>query len=61
MVVLRVLVDDYAEVWVDGQMPRDSVKAGDRFQVAIFGINGPISVAPLNTVWFREAKIEFYK
>jgi gluconolactonase len=83
MVVLRVLVDDYAEVWVDGQMPRalgrpspgaiqgfnmpnrivlkDSVKPGDKFQVAIFGINGPISVAPLNTVWFREAKIEFYK
>jgi gluconolactonase len=83
MVVLRVLVDDYAEVGVDGQMPRalgrpssgaiqgfnmpnrivlkDSVKAGDRFQVTIFGINGPISVAPLNTVWFREAKIEFYK
>ena len=79
--VLSVLVDDYAEVWVNGQMPRRSgylspatiqglnmpnrvvlagaVKAGDRFQVAIFGINGPISVAPLNTVWFREAKIEF--
>jgi len=83
MAVLRVLVDDYAEVWVDGQLPRalgrpspgaiqgfnmpnrivlkDSVKPGDKFQVAIFGINGPISVAPLNTVWFREAKIEFYK
>jgi gluconolactonase len=83
MAVLRVLVDDYAEVWVDGQMPRalgrpspgaiqgfnmpnrlvlkDAVKAGDKFQIAIFGINGPISVAPLNTVWFREAKIEFYK
>jgi gluconolactonase len=83
MAVLRVLVDDYAEVWIDGEMPRapgrpspgaiqgfnmpsrivlkDSVRPGDKFQVAIFGINGPISVAPLNTVWFREAKIEFYK
>jgi hypothetical protein len=81
--VLTVAVDDYAEVWVNGQMPRrsgypspatiqgfnmpnrvvlaDAVKGGDRFQVAIFGINGPISVAPLNTVWFREAKIEFYR
>jgi gluconolactonase len=81
--VLTVLVDDYAEVWVNGQMPRRSgylspatiqglnmpnrvvlagaVKAGDTFQIAIFGINGPISVAPLNTVWFREAKIEFYR
>ena len=42
-------------------MLADAVKGGDRFQVAIFGINGPISVAPLNTVWFREAKIEFYR
>jgi len=81
--VLRVLVDDYAEVWVNGQMPRksgypspatiqglnmpnrvvlsQSVKPGDKFQIAVFGINGPISVAPANTVWFREARIEFYK
>jgi len=36
-------------------------KAGDKFQIAVFGINGPISVAPANTVWFREAKLEFYK
>src|SRR6266702_6134132 len=81
--VLTAYVDDYAEVWVNGQMPRragitspatiqgfnipnrvvlgDSVKAGDRFQVAIFGINGPISVAPPNFVFFRQASIEFYK
>jgi hypothetical protein len=82
-VVLRVTVDDYAEVWVNGQMPRqsgypspatiqglnlpnrvvlaDSVKSGDTFQIAVFGINGPISVAPQNMVWFREARLEFYK
>ena len=81
--VLTVLVDDYGEVWVDGQMPRragfpspatiqgfnmpnrvvlaDAVKPGDKFQIAVFGINGPISVAPANTVWFREARIEFYR
>jgi gluconolactonase len=81
--VLTVLVDDYAEVWVDGNMPRRSgypspatiqglnmpnrvvlgaaVKPGDKFQIAIFGINGPISVAPANFVWFRAAKMEFYK
>jgi gluconolactonase len=81
--VLTVLVDDYAEVWVNGQMPRragypspatiqgfnmpnrvvlsESVKPGDKFQVAVFGINGPISVAPANTVWFREARLEFYR
>jgi gluconolactonase len=81
--VLTVLVDDYAEVWVNGQVPRrvgypspatiqgfnmpnrvvlsESVKPGDKFQIAVFGINGPISVAPANTVWFREARMEFYK
>src|SRR2546427_9882297 len=81
--VLTAYVDDYAEVWVNGQMPRragitspatiqgfnipnrvvlgDSVKAGDRFQGAIFGINGPISVAPPNFLFFRQASIEFFK
>jgi hypothetical protein len=81
--VLTAYVDDYAEVWINGQMPRragipspatiqgfnlpnrvvlaDSVKAGDRFQIAIFAINGPISVAPANFVFFRQASIEFYK
>lgn len=81
--VLTVLVDDYAEIWVNGQMPRqsgypspatiqglnmpnrvviaDSVKPGDKFQIAVFGINGPISVAPPNMIWFREVKMEFYK
>jgi gluconolactonase len=39
----------------------DAVRAGDKFQIAVFGINGPISVAPTNFVWFREAKIDFYK
>jgi gluconolactonase len=38
-----------------------SVKTGDKFQIAVFGINGPISMAPANTVWFREAKMEFFK
>jgi gluconolactonase len=38
-----------------------AVKGGDKFQIAVFGINGPISMAPANTVWFREARMEFYK
>jgi len=81
--VLTAYVDDYAEVWINGEMPRragitspatiqgfnipnrvvlaDSVKAGDKFQIAIFGANGPISVAPQNFVFFRQASIEFYK
>ena len=37
------------------------VKAGNKFQIAVFGINGPISMAPANTVWFRQATMEFYK
>ena len=81
--VLTAYVDDYAEVWINGQMPRrpgypspatiqgfnmpnrvvlaDAVKPGDKFQIAIFGVNGPISVAPMNFVWFREAKVEFFR
>jgi gluconolactonase len=82
-VVLKAYVDDYAEVWVNGQMPRragypspatiqgfnmpnrvvlsTAAKPGEKFQVAIFGINGPISVAPMNFIFFREAKVEFYR
>jgi hypothetical protein len=81
--VLTVNVDDYAEVWVDGVMPRaagrpspatiqgfnmpnrvvlrDAVAPGDKFEIAVFAINGPISAAPANFLWFREAKIEFYR
>jgi len=81
--VLTVVVDDYAEVWVNGEMPRKAgyvspgsvqgfnmpnrvvlttgVKPGEKEQVAIFGINGPISVAPANFLSFREAHIDFYR
>jgi gluconolactonase len=81
--VLTVNVDDYAEVWVNGEMPRaagrpspatiqgfnmpnrlvlrDTVTPGERFEIAVFAINGPISAAPANFLWFREAKIEFYR
>jgi len=27
----------------------------------VFAINGPISAAPANFLFFREAKIEFYR
>jgi gluconolactonase len=83
MAVLRVNIDDYAEIWVNGEMPRaagrpspgaiqgfnmphrlvlaNPVAAGDKFQVAVFAINGPISAAPANFLWFREAKVEFFR
>jgi gluconolactonase len=38
-----------------------SVKPGDKFQIAIFGINGPISMAPANSVFVRDARLEFFK
>ena len=37
------------------------LKPGDKFQVAVFGINGPISMAPANSVFVREAKLELFK
>jgi gluconolactonase len=81
--VLTANIDDYAEIWVNGELPRSagrpspaliqgfnmpnrlvltqSANTGDTFDIAAFGINGPISAAPPNTVWFREAKVEFYR
>jgi gluconolactonase len=81
--VFAVAIDDYAEVWVNGQMPRrvgvpspatiqgfnmpnrvvlaDSVKPGDKFQIAVFGINGPISVSPENFIFVRQAQVELFR
>ncbi len=81
--VFRTTVDDYAEIWVNGEIPGRSgyprpaaiaghnmpnrlvlstgLKAGDKFQIAIFGINGPISMAPANSVFVRDAKLELFK
>jgi gluconolactonase len=81
-VVFEVVVDDYAEIWVDGHLPlalgrsggpvvsgfnapnrviltRDALP-GQRFQLAVFGINGPISVSPRNYSWMRSATLDFY-
>ena len=81
-VVFEVVIDDYAEVWVDGELPlalgltggqvvagfnapnrvvltRDA-RPGDRFQIAVLGINGPISAAPANYIWMRTATLDFY-
>jgi gluconolactonase len=81
-VVFEVVVDDYAEVWVDGELPlvlgltggqvvggfnspnrvlltRDA-RPGQSFQIAVFGINGPISASPENYIWMRTATLDFY-
>jgi hypothetical protein len=81
--VFRTNVDDYGEVWVNGEMPRaagrpspgciqgfnmpnrvvlaDQVEPGGTFEIAIFAINGPISAAPANFLFIREAKVELFR
>ncbi len=82
-VVFQTALDDYAEIWVNGEISRylgqkggsvvsgwnapnrlivgRNVKAGQQIQLAVFGINGPISNPPTNYIWVREAKLDFYK
>ncbi|HVE55388.1 MAG TPA: SMP-30/gluconolactonase/LRE family protein [Pyrinomonadaceae bacterium] len=82
-VVFQTALDDYAEIWVNGEISRylgqqggsvvsgwnapnrliigRNVRAGQKIQLAVFGINGPISNPPTNYIWVREAKLEFYK
>jgi gluconolactonase len=82
-VVFETSVDDYAEIWVDGELPRAAgqsggsvikgwnganrlvigrdVKPGQKIQLAIFGVNGPISNPPTNYIYLRYAKLEFHK
>jgi gluconolactonase len=82
-VVFETSIDDDAEIWVDGELPRGpgqsggsivkgwnasnrlvigrDVKTGQRIQLAVFGINGPISNPPTNFIWMRLARVEFYR
>jgi gluconolactonase len=81
-VVLELVLDDYAEIWVDGKLPlvlgqsggqlikgfnapnrvvltRDA-RPGQQIQLAVFGINGPVSQPPANFIWVRSATLDFY-
>jgi len=82
-VVFETSLDDYAEIWVDGELSRflgqeggsvisgwnapnrlvigRNVKPSQKIQLAVFGINGPISNPPTNFIWMRYAKLDFYK
>ena len=82
-VVFETSLDDYAEIWVDGELSRSlgqsggsviagwnaenqlvvgrNVKPGQQIQLAIFGINGPLSNPPTNFIWIRFARLGFYK
>jgi gluconolactonase len=81
-VVFEVVLDDYAEIWVDGELPvalgdaggrvvagfntpnrvvlTQDARPGQQFQLAVFGINGPISSSPQNYIWMRTATLDFY-
>ena len=82
-IVFETSLDDYAEVWVDGELPRRQaqsgasvikgwnatnrlvvardVRPGRQIQLAIFGINGPLSQPPTNFIWMRFACLQFYR
>ncbi len=81
--VFATSLDDYAEIWIDSEIPRAAgqsggsvikgwnaenrlvigrgVKPGQKIQLAIFGINGPISNPPTNYIYMKYAKLEFHK
>ena len=83
LAVFETSLDDYAEVWVDGELSRAlgqsggsvisgwnaanrlivgrNVKPGQQIQLAIFGVNGPLSNPPTNFIWMRYAKLAFYR
>ena len=82
-VVFELVIDDYAEIWVDGKLPvvlgqtggqlvkgfnapnrvvlTTDARPGQRFQLAVFGVNGPISSPPVNFIWVRSATLDFYR
>jgi gluconolactonase len=81
-VVFELVIDDYAEIWVNGQLPAvlgqtggqfvkgfnapnrvvlgRNVTPGQQFQLAIFGMNAPVSSPPGNFIWIRSATLDFY-
>jgi gluconolactonase len=40
---------------------KQDAKPGDKITLAVFGINGPISRSPANSIFLRGAKLDFYK
>jgi gluconolactonase len=82
-VVFETSVDDYAEIWIDGELSRSlgqkggsvvsgwnasnrlvvgrNVKPGQQIQLAVFGMNGPISNPPTNYIYLRYARLDLYQ
>lgn len=81
-VVFELVIDDYAEIWVNGKLPTvlgqtggalvkgfnapnrvvlgRNLTPGQQFQIAVFGINAPVSNPPGNFIWIRSATLDFY-
>jgi len=81
--VFEIVVDDYAEIWIDGELSKsfgqsggsvikgwnarnriplgDNLRPGQRIQIAILGINGPMADIPDNYIWIRSVTIDFYQ
>jgi gluconolactonase len=81
--IFELVIDDYAEIWVNGQLPivlgqtggslvkgsnapnrvvlGHNLKPGQQFQIAVFGMNAPVSSPPGNFIWIRSATLDFYK
>jgi gluconolactonase len=82
-VAFEIVIDDYAEVWVNGKLPAvygqsggpvikgfnapnrlvivRNATPGQKIQLAVFGINGPISASPNNFIWIKSAVLDFYR
>jgi gluconolactonase len=82
-VSFEIVIDDYAEIWVDGKLPTvlgqsggavvkgwnapnkviltHNAQPGQKFQIAVFGFNGPVSKSPMNFIWVKSATLDFYK
>jgi gluconolactonase len=81
-VAFEIVIDDYAEVWVNSKLPAvygqsggpvikgynapnrlviaRNATPGQKIQLAVFGVNGPISASPNNFIWIKSAVLDFY-
>lgn len=82
-VSFEIVIDDYAEIWVNRELPAvlgqsggavvkgwnapnkiiltHNAQPGQKFQIAVFGFNGPVSKSPMNFIWVKSATLDFYK
>jgi len=82
-VSFEIVIDDYAEIWVNGELPTVLGQSGgqvvkgwnapnrviltrnaqpnQKFEIAVFGFNGPVSKSPMNFIWVKSATLDFYK